>query len=257
MSLKPKQQANKKVRPSAKRQVSAERGTAKTKNNIKLNDDLVCQYLVQNPDFFIRNAGLVEPMRIPHPVRGVVSLPEWQLARQRNTIKMLESEITDLMEHARANEALFEQLMSLQHILLQAKDLKELLTQLNSWAKSLGLLGAYVHLFEDKWQLSAPSNFNYLGLSADKFNFIRIRHLQYNYQYLGQLNATELGLLFPEQHYIGSVAVSLLGQFGDLGVLVFASRNPHHYQAGQGTLLLEKISELLPVLINRWISRSN
>lgn len=53
---------------------------------IELDDDAVMQYLLQNPDFFIRNARLVEQMHIPHPVRGSVSLVEWQLGRQRNQI---------------------------------------------------------------------------------------------------------------------------------------------------------------------------
>ncbi len=43
---------------------------------IELDDDAVMQYLLQNPDFFIRNARLVEQMHIPHPVRGTVSLVE-------------------------------------------------------------------------------------------------------------------------------------------------------------------------------------
>ncbi|WP_407704075.1 DUF484 family protein [Zophobihabitans entericus] len=222
---------------------------------VKLNDELVNQYLTQNPDFFIRNARQVETMRIPHPVRGVVSLPEWQLARQRNKIKELEQEVTLLMEHASANEYLFEHLMTLQKELLQAENLGELVTRLNRWAKSLGLLGGYVYLFEDKWALSAPSSFHHLSLSSDKFNFIRVRHLQYSYHYLGQLNPTELTLLVPNQEYVGSVALSLLGEFGDLGVLVFASRDHRHYQSGQGTLLLEKISEILPILIKRWVTR--
>lgn len=51
---------------------------------VELDDDTVMQFLMQNPDFFMRNARLVEQMRVPHPVRGTVSLVEWHLARQRN-----------------------------------------------------------------------------------------------------------------------------------------------------------------------------
>lgn len=222
---------------------------------VLLNDDLVSQYLIQNPDFFIRHAKQIEQMQIPHPVRGVISLSEWQLARQRNKIKQLESEITLLMEQASANEKLFESLMLIQNELLLATDLNNLAERLNLWAKSLGLVGAYLYLFDDKWQLGAPLNYHQFSLSADKFEFIRVRHLQYGGQYLGPLNITELNILIPEKVYIGSVALSMLGQFADLGVIVFASRNPYHYQAGQGTLLLEKMSEILPLLINRWIMR--
>jgi hypothetical protein len=30
----------------------------------------VVDYLLQHPEFFIRNAALVEHIRVPHPVRG-------------------------------------------------------------------------------------------------------------------------------------------------------------------------------------------
>ncbi|MWP62482.1 DUF484 family protein [Gilliamella sp. Pas-s25] len=224
-------------------------------SSIKLNDEIVSQYLIDNPDFFIRNARYVEGMRVPHPVRGIISLPEWNMARQRNKINQLECEISLLMEHASANELLFSQLMDLHIELIKVQDLNQLIVLLNTWAKSLGLSGAYLYLFDDKWLLKAPSNYLHLALNSSQFDFIRVRHLQYSQQYLGTLNSTELDFLLPEHGYVGSVALSLLGQFGDLGLLMFTSANPEHYQAGQGTLLLEKMSEILPILISRWIMR--
>lgn len=227
----------------------------KQKTVVKLNDEMVSQYIIDNPDFFIRNAAQIERMRVPHPVRGIISLPEWHMARQRNKINQLESEITMLMEHAIANELLFNQLMKLQYELIKAKDIDELMTSLKNWAKELGLNGAYLYLFDDKWLINAPSNYHHLALSSAQFDFIRVRHLQYSQFYLGQLNTSELDLLLPHRSYVGSVALSLFGQFGDLGVLVFTSSDSMHYQAGQGTLLLEKVSEILPILIEKWIMR--
>jgi uncharacterized protein len=233
------------------------RKSQKKPSSVQLNDEIVSQYIIDNPDFFIRNARCVESVQVPHPVRGGISLPEWYMARQRNKIKQLESEITLLMEHASANELLFNQMMDLQIELFKAQDLNQLIVILNTWAKSLGLSGAYLYLFDDKWLLSAPSNYYYLALNTLQFDFIRVRHLQYSQQYLGTLNSTEIDFLLPEHGYIGSVALSLLGRFGDLGLLMFTSTNPEHYQAGQGTLLLEKMSEILPILISRWIMRIN
>ncbi|OCG61342.1 DUF484 family protein [Gilliamella sp. Nev3-1] len=233
------------------------RKSQKKPSSVQLNDEIVSQYIIDNPDFFIRNARCVESVQVPHPVRGGISLPEWYMARQRNKIKQLESEITLLMEHASANELLFNQMMDLQIELFKAQDLNQLIVILNTWAKSLGLSGAYLYLFDDKWLLSAPSSYYHLALNTLQFDFIRVRHLQYSQQYLGTLNSTEIDFLLPEHGYIGSVALSLLGQFGDLGLLMFTSTNPEHYQAGQGTLLLEKMSEILPILISRWIMRIN
>lgn len=221
----------------------------------KLDDEIVSKYLIDHPDFFIRNASLIENIRVPHPIRDSISLPEWQMARQRNKINQLESEITLLMEHASSNELLFNQFMALQSQLIKANTLDDLAELLNVWAKSLGLSGAYLYLFEDKWLLNAPSNYYHYALNSSRFDFIRVRHLQYSYQFLGVLNTTELDFLLPKYGHVGSVALSLLGQFGDLGVLLFTSSDPQHYQSGQGTLLLEKISEILPILIGKWIMR--
>ncbi len=224
---------------------------------ITLNDDTVSQYLSCHPDFFIRHAAQIETMRIPHPVRGGVSLPEWKMARQRHKISQLEAEITLLMEHASANEKLFNQFIDLQMQLIKTTNLIELERVLNHWAKSLGLQGAYLYLFDDKWQLDAPLNYHRFRLNSSRFDFIRVRHLQYSHQYLGPLNSTELDLLLPDRFEVGSVALSLFGEFGDLGLLMFTSRYPKHYQAGQGTFLIEKISAMLPILINKWIMRKN
>lgn len=38
----------------------------------ELDDRAVVDYLIKNPEFFIRNARAVEAIRVPHPVRGTV-----------------------------------------------------------------------------------------------------------------------------------------------------------------------------------------
>lgn len=221
-----------------------------------LNDELVIQYLLKNPDFFIRQSALIDDIAVSHPIREEISFSEWQLVRHRKKIHQLKSETHLLLEHADNNEQLFESFTMLQNELLRSTDVNDLLIRLNKWAKSIGLSGVYLHLFDDKWQLNAPSRYCYLALSIQKFEFIRVRYLQYDYHYLGKLNITELNILVKEKGYVGSAALSLLGEFGDLGVLVFTSRYSDHYQTGQGTLLLDKIRQFITLLIPRWISRT-
>ena len=49
--------------------------------------------------------------------------------------------------------------------------------------------------------------------------------------------------------------MSMMGSDGDLGVILFSSRDPHHYQPGQGTQLLQEIALMMPGLLERWIER--
>ncbi|HAH13363.1 MAG TPA: DUF484 family protein, partial [Pantoea agglomerans] len=60
----------------------------------------------------------------------------------------------------------------------------------------------------------------------------------------------------PQAKAIGSVAMSLMGEEGDLGVLVFSSRDSQHYQSGMGTLLLQHLSQMMPDLLSRWVERA-
>ena len=86
----------------------------------ELDDRAVVDYLIKNPEFFIRNARAVEAIRVPHPVRGTVSLVEWHMARARNHIHVLEENMALLMEQAIANEGLFYRLLYLQRSLTAA-----------------------------------------------------------------------------------------------------------------------------------------
>ncbi|GAA0512963.1 DUF484 domain-containing protein [Tatumella terrea] len=219
------------------------------------DEQSVSDYLCRNPDFFIRNARQVEQMQVPHPVRGSVSLVEWHMARQRNHIQQLEEEITLLMEQATANQQLFGQLLALQSHLAAAGSLQDMLERLHRWARGLGLAGATVRLFSEKWLLGAPSGFTGLGLSRQAFDSLRIQRFGRRQHYLGPLNGPELLLLLPEAKAIGSVAMSLMGEDEDLGVLIFSSRDKHHYQPGMGTELLQYLAGMLPELLTRWVSR--
>ncbi|MEG1214145.1 MAG: DUF484 domain-containing protein [Leclercia sp.] len=220
-----------------------------------MDDRAVVDYLLRHPEFFIRNARVVEEMRVPHPIRGTVSLVEWHMARARNHINHLEENISLLMEQANSNEGLFYRLLHLQSRLASASSLDEFLLRFHRWARELGLAGATIRLFPDRWRIGAPSGFTHLALSRQAFEPLRIQRLGHENHYLGSLNGPELLVVLPEAKAIGSVAMSLMGRDGDLGVMLFTSRDPQHYQQGQGTQLLQEIAQMLPELLERWIER--
>jgi Uncharacterized protein conserved in bacteria len=154
----------------------------------ELDDRAVVDYLIKNPEFFIRNARAVEAIRVPHPVRGTVSLVEWHMARARNHIHVLEENMALLMEQAIANEGLFYRLLYLQRSLTAASSLDDMLMRFHRWARDLGLAGASLRLFPDRWRLGAPSNHTHLALSRQSFEPLRIQRLGQEQHYLGPLN---------------------------------------------------------------------
>lgn len=222
----------------------------------RLDDQTVVDYLLNNPDFFIRNANMVDQIRVPHPVRECVSLMEWHMNRQRKRICYLEDDLNYLIAQAKQNEVLFSSLLQLLSDLSGAKSLQDFLSCLSSWSKTLGLSNSYIRLFSDKWHLGAPLNVPELAISRQAFESVRIKRFWEKNHYLGRLHGPEILLLMPQARHVGSVAISLLGTRGDLGMVIFNSHDKQHYHEGMGTDILDHLAKLLPGLLSRWIERA-
>ncbi|MBC8947608.1 hypothetical protein BDE27_2723 [Xenorhabdus ehlersii] len=222
----------------------------------RLDDQTVVDYLLNNPDFFIRNANMVDKIRVPHPVRECVSLMEWHMNRQRKRICYLEDDLNHLIEQAKQNEVLFSSLLQLLSDLSGAKSLQDFLSCLTSWSKTLGLSNSYIRLFSDKWHLGAPLNVPELAISRQAFESVRIKRFGEKNHYLGRLHGPEILLLMPQALHVGSVAISLLGSRGELGMVIFNSHDKQHYHEGMGTDILAHLAKLLPGLLSRWIERA-
>ncbi|HEM8307517.1 MULTISPECIES: DUF484 family protein [Providencia] len=225
------------------------------KRKHQLDEFDVVQYLKENPYFFLRNAQLLEQLKVPHVVQGAISLPELVMNRQRLKIKELEQDIRFMVEQAHENIELFDELLVLVIDMSSAKSLQEMLLTLNRWAKKLGLSGASVRLFSDSWYLSAPLDAHQLVISRRVFESIRIQRFGDKRNYLGRLNGPEIQLLLPDALNVGSVAISLFGHHGESGMVIFTSRDREHYQHGMGTVMLEKVAQILPRLLCQWIER--
>lgn len=221
----------------------------------RMDEQDVVQYLKQNPYFFIRNVSLAEQITVPHVVQEAISLPELVMSRQRQKIKNLEQDIRFMVEQAHENGLLFDELLYLVIEMSSANSLREMLFSLNRWAKKLGLSGASVRLFSDSWRLSAPLDAHELVLPRRIFEPVRIQRFGDRLNYLGRLNGPELQLLLPDAQNVGSVAISLFGHHGESGMVIFSSRDREHYQHGMGTVMLEKVAQILPRLLCQWIER--
>ncbi len=109
------------------------------------------------------------------------------MARARNHIHVLEENMALLMEQAIANEGLFYRLLYLQRSLTAASN-DDTPMRFHRWARDLGLAGASLRLFPDRWRLGAPSNHTHLALSRQSFEPLRIQRLgQEQHCILGRL----------------------------------------------------------------------
>src|SRR6202140_5657238 len=92
-----------------------------------LNDTSVAEYLQTYPDFFERNSPLLIKLRLPHlrDAGATVSLVERQVEVLRERNQSLERKLKELVEVARANDALADRIHRLSQRLIRAHTLLE------------------------------------------------------------------------------------------------------------------------------------
>lgn len=208
-----------------------------------LTEEVVSEYLLDNPDFFVHRRELVDRLALPLQEQGAVSLVHVQLNRQRQRIEDLEEEITTLMSLAKSNDRTFHEFMALQEQILKCNSLSLAIKAIEGMAKSLGLI-AYVRLF------NAPAP--YYELCLDGYQRFAANHLNGKEAYLGRMRKMDRELLFgqdPRAPEMGSYVVLPLRRKEAQGVLAFSSADGGHFQPHMDTLFLRHLALVLSHLV--------
>ncbi|MCW8334987.1 DUF484 family protein [Vibrio paucivorans] len=214
-----------------------------------LTEEIVAEFLKDNPDFFQHHRELVDRLAIPNQEQGAVSLVHLQMNRQRQRIEELEEEITALMSMAKNNDRTFHEFMDLQEQVLKCEVLEQVIHAVQNKAKALGL-SAFVRLI-DAEQLTG-NKLSHLSLTKEQYQRFSTNNLNGRDAYLGRMRkADRIGLLgeqtpAPE---MGSYVVLPLVKGKLQGVLVFASEDGGHFQPHMDTLFLRHLALVLSHLI--------
>ena len=212
--------------------------------NERLDDSLIREYLQENPDFFTRNDDLLTQLQFQHSEKGAVSLIERQQQKLRLRVNQLEEEITELMINARRNEAIFSAYSNLYVRLLRCQSLTQVLEELeNTFENELEMPALSLKFFDSPVELDEQYSFasdTHKKLLSKRFNDSSI--------YLGRLTEQELKLLFQDED-IASVALLLLGDNGELGMLAVGNTNASHFEPAMDKLLINQLQALLSALL--------
>lgn len=88
-----------------------------------LDSHSVAQFLSNTPDFFEEHAALLGQVRLSSPLTGrTLSLQERQMEVMREKHKALELQLSDLLRHGQANDAIAHKFQSWTRALLQARN---------------------------------------------------------------------------------------------------------------------------------------
>lgn len=216
-----------------------------------LTEEQIGEYLVAHPEFFERHPGALARLKLPHHQRGnaAISLVERQVLVLREKHATLEQKLHELIENARANDAITDRVHRLTRRLLRARDLESTVAALETslredfgasrWVLLItnpGLPGLSAHLGP---QLRAvPRGSPELRIFESFFDSARPRS--------GQIRDTQRDYLFgADGGQVGSTVLIPLGERASLGLLAIASHDTERYLPTMNTDFLVRIGDVV------------
>lgn len=206
--------------------------------------EMVRDYLTNNPEFLAQNPDILELMNLPHDSGSAISLVERQVGVMRDRNKEMRGRLDNMLSTAHDNDLLFEKTKRLVLNLLEAKNLPSMVETLyDSLGKdfdigfySLTLLGDESELTRTMARVS----------SLEKANEQVGTLLGSNRAVCGVLREEEMTFLFGEKGlHVGSVAAVPLRYNSLYGILAVGNADPNFYRSSMGTLFLSYIAEVL------------
>jgi uncharacterized protein YigA (DUF484 family) len=207
-------------------------------------EQLVRDFLQDNPTFLDKNPDILESLTLPHNAGNAVSLVERQVGVMRDRNKEMRNRLDNMLETAYDNDLLFEKTKRLVLNLLEAKNLPALVeTVYDSLGKDFAIDFYSLTLLGDEKQI--PSTMARVA-SIEKANEKVGTLLSSNRGVCGVLREDEMTFLFGEKgSQVGSVAAVPL-RFNNLyGILAVGNSDPNFYKSSMGTLFLSYIAEVL------------
>src|SRR6202789_1650507 len=197
-----------------------------------LNDANVADYLQTYPDFFERNSALLTKLRLPHlrDMGATVSLVERQVEVLRERNQSLERKLKELVDVARANDALADRIHLLIQRLIRAHTLIETINAVEtSLREDFDAMHSVLVLFLDQARALLPEAGRFLR-SADPDIKTFESLLQSGKPRCGQVRDAQRDYLFGKDSVeIGSVALTPLGPKGELGILAIGASDAERF----------------------------
>jgi uncharacterized protein YigA (DUF484 family) len=217
--------------------------TTAFKSENLIDAEQVAAYLIENPSFFTQFPQIIEQISIPHTHKGSVSLVELQSEQLRKKVRNLSHKLNQLISIAKQNEAIYRIYADLNLRILKSTNLDDLKFILEE-------------VIQENLQLSSVTLKPFKGAHAlpeiQRRLFIEKRFKIHKF-FFGRLSDHERKLLFADQE-ANSVALLLIGDLGELGILAIGSKDPGHFNPDMDTLLITQLQQFLGVLLPKMLT---
>lgn len=207
-------------------------------DDYSLSAEEVSEYLLTNPNFFTKHPEVTEKLVIPHTQKGSVSLVEIQGELLRKKTRQLNYKLNQLVTIAKQNEKIYRVYTDLNVQLLRCKSVAEVQYTLED-------------VLQERLQLSCAVIKSFKGPHAIPELQQRLfteKRFQSETFFFGRLSQHERQLLFGDQA-AESVALMLLGDNKDLGILAIGSADASHFTPDMDTLLLQQLQQVLNIIL--------
>lgn len=211
-------------------------------------------YLRHHTEFFQDKPMLLADMRIPHDAGGAVSLVERQIGALRESSQRQQKQLDGLIDIARENDRLNEQLHRLILGIFECGNLGDLLDLV-----ALRLQEDFSADMVAIRLLSAPMNKannarSELVKEPEAFQKLFQHLLSAGKPFCGRLKAEQLEALFGQHaDAVGSVALLPLGEKGSVGLLAICSYNESRFQPGADTAFLVRMTEVIAAVLSAYL----
>ncbi len=195
------------------------------------DEEMVIDYLLSNPDFFVTHGDLLTRVQIPHASGGAISLVERQIGAYRDKSQHLEKQLADLLVVARENERIGLLLHQFTISLMRAETATEVfdITR-ESLSCDFGVDEVTVQLFDDDTDIGDA----FSDMSATR-NVV-----------CGKLSTRQRALLFENADDVASVALILLHAEGaNIGMLALSSLDKDRFHPSKGIVFLSQLGNLV------------
>jgi uncharacterized protein YigA (DUF484 family) len=215
----------------------------------QLNEDAVARYLREHREFFSRHPRLLADLHLPHEAGRAVSLIERQvtLLRERNfdTRKCL----SQLVDAAHANDALFAKTRHLTLVLLEARTVAEIDAVLGHELETH--FGADDVACHYATPFAAPQGRHLVRHgSCASLPLPQLSHGG-NGVICGAIRPDEYRALFGTSAGAASAALVGLTAPGLTGLLAIGSRNPNRFSPEMGPLFVRYVGDVLARVLQR------
>ncbi len=222
----------------------------------QLSEDAVHKFLEEYPDFFERHSSLLGTLRLPHVTGGTVSLVERQVSVLRQKDLKLERKLKELLDVARANDALAAKLHQLTLQLMAASSRPDTLKVLESALRTgFNAEQSILVLFGD------PRSF--ADIYAGRFFKVVERNdpalksfdtfLGNHNPRCGQVRDVQRDFLFGQYaNEVGSAALVPLGRKSEIGFLAIGSIDANRFHPGMSMDFLKRLGQLVAEALRRY-----